>query len=130
MAGMILVVDDDRVYRLVMERVLRREGYAVATAVDGQNALEELNRCRPQLVLLDVQMPRLDGYQVCRHIKSQPETRSTPVVFVSGLSGSEDRNRGIQAGADDFLNKPVEFRELLGRVHSLIGNADSRGESC
>jgi len=124
-AGMILVVDDDRVHRVVLERLLRREGYDVATAGDGQQALEELDRCRPHLVLLDIQMPRLDGYQVCRRIKSRPETRSTPVVLISGLSAQEDRKRGFQAGADDFLGKPVEVRELLGRVRSFMDDAPS-----
>jgi DNA-binding response OmpR family regulator len=123
MGGMILVVDDDRIQRLVMERVLRREGYDVSTAVDGQHGLEEFDRCRPRLVLLDVQMPRLDGYQVCRSIKSRPETRSTPVVLISGLCGHEDRDRGFQAGADDYLNKPVELPELLGRVRSFMEHA-------
>lgn len=120
MAETILVVDDSDAVRSLMADLLLATGFKVATACDGQQALDELGRCRPNLVLLDIEMPRLNGYEVCRRIKSDQETRTVPVMLVSGLSTSEDRMRGIEAGADDFMNKPFVVSELLARIGSLL----------
>jgi putative two-component system response regulator len=116
----ILIVDDESASRIALEALLRREKFEVHSATDGTIALAECSSFRPDLVLLDVLMPGMSGLEVCRQIKATPETRLTPVVLITGLSATEDRIQGINAGADDFLSKPIDFNELLARTRSLI----------
>ena len=120
MAGKILVVDDDAANRELLEEFLVAEGLEVVTAPDGQSSLEAFARLAPDLVLLDVNMPFVDGFEVCRRLKSNPDTRLTPVVLVTALSATDDRVRGIKVGADGFLSKPVDHSELLAHVRSLL----------
>ena len=119
-AARILIVDDEPPARRVMERLLVREGYAVSAEGSGEAALAAIQRDAPDLVLLDVQMSGLDGFEVCRRIKENPDTRLTPVVLVTGLHAREDRIAGIRAGADDFLSKPAHPDEVCARVASLV----------
>jgi putative two-component system response regulator len=119
-SGKILIVDDESAPRAALEMLLRREGYEVRDAPSGHRALAECAIFRPDLVLLDILMPGLDGFEVCRRIKAAPETRLTPVVLITGLSATEDRIQGINAGADDFLSKPIDFNELMARTRSLL----------
>ncbi len=100
--------------------MLRREGFEVASVEAGEQALAEFARFQPDVVLLDVMMPGMNGFEVCRRLKSNPETRLTPVVLVTGLTASSDRVSGIDAGADDFLSKPIDRGELIARVRSLL----------
>ena len=116
----ILIADDDAACREVLEALLTDQGYETRQAGDGHEAFESVAREQPDLVLLDVMMPKLNGFEVCRRIKDNPETRLTPVVLVTWLSAAEDRVHGIEAGADEFLNKPVDPSELLARVRSLL----------
>jgi putative two-component system response regulator len=120
MAGKILVVDDDAANRELLEEFLVAEGLEVVTAPDGRSSLEAFARLAPDLVLLDVNMPFVDGFEVCRRLKSNPDTRLTPVVLVTALSATDDRVRGIKVGADGFLSKPVDHSELLAHVRSLL----------
>jgi putative two-component system response regulator len=116
----ILIVDDESGARAALEFLLRREGFQVRDAADGPTAIQECATFRPDLILLDIMMPGMNGFEVCRHIKATPETRLTPVVLVTGLTTTEDRITGINAGADDFLSKPIDLNELLARTRSLL----------
>ena len=120
MPATILIVDDQPTNLDLLEALLRPEGYRIVAAESGKAALELLERHQPDVVLLDIMMPKPNGLDVCRAIKSSPETRLTPVVLVTALSAIEDRVAGIEAGADDFLTKPIDCVELLARVRSLV----------
>jgi putative two-component system response regulator len=117
--GRILIADDTESIRSLFSRLLSAEGYDIVAAADGVEALEAVREQRPDVVLLDITMPRLDGLEVCRRLKSDPATQLMPVVLVTGQSALDDRIKGIEAGADDFLSKPVHPHELRVRVRSL-----------
>jgi len=120
MPATILIVDDEAANRELLEEVLMNRGYTVLAAKDGLEALETFAIHRPDVVLLDVMMPHLGGIQVCKQLKQNAETRLTPVVLVTALSALDDRVRGLEAGADDFLTKPIDRSELLTRVRALL----------
>ncbi len=119
-AGKVLVVDDEAANVRLLTALLAREGYAVVTASDGEEALAMVASEQPDLVLMDVLMPTLSGYDVCERIKENPSTRLTPVVLITALHEREHKIRGINAGADDFLTKPVDPHELKARARSLV----------
>jgi two-component system sensor histidine kinase/response regulator len=116
----ILVVDDEPNNLEVLQGLLGAEGFNIVSAADGEAALLSMPGCRPDLVMLDVRMPGLDGFEVCRRIKDDPATTFVPVVIVTALQGSADRLRGVAAGADEFLSKPYDHVELITRVKALL----------
>jgi DNA-binding response OmpR family regulator len=116
----ILVVDDEADNIRILEVLLLRRGYEVIKARNGAEALQQVYSERPDLILLDVMMPIMDGFEVCKILKDNPETHLIPVVIMTALGQVEDRVKGIEAGADDFLTKPVHRDELLARIHTSL----------
>jgi DNA-binding response OmpR family regulator len=112
----VLVVDDDDIARRFLIRAIGRGGLDVTEACSGRDALALIEADRPDLVLLDSQMPEMSGEEVLRSLRDDPRTAELPVIVVTGRSGEHDREAGLEAGADDFVGKPVHPDELLARV--------------
>jgi two-component system response regulator MprA len=124
----VLVVDDEPAVRDALERALRSQGYAVSTAVDGRDGLDRLEAEPPDLVVLDILMPRLDGIDACRELRASGDR--TPVLMLTARDAVGDRVEGLDAGADDYLVKPFALEELLARIRALlrrtVPNADEK----
>jgi len=116
----ILVIDDDAMNREVMEAFLMAESYQVLLAHNGTEGLQLAKQHMPDLILLDVRMPDLSGYEVCAELKADKPTRFIPIMLVTGFDAPEDRKLGVAAGADDFLSRPFNGEQLLQRVASLL----------
>jgi len=121
--GKILVVDDEIYIVHILDFSLGMEGYEVVTALDGEQALEKLKVEKPDLIVLDIMMPKLDGYEVCKAIKSDPETRQIPVILLSAKGRNVDQKMGFDVGADDYITKPFSPRKLVERINQLLGQA-------
>lgn len=118
--GTILVADDQAANRELLEELLTTQGFTVITVSDGADVIQELVRTPVDLVLMDVMMPGLTGFQACEKIKNNPDTYLIPVILITALCDRQDRIEGIKVGADDFLSRPVDRTELLARVRSLL----------
>ena len=116
----ILVADDEAINRALIQRRLEREGYRVLTARDGREAVRLAREALPDLVILDVMMPGMDGLDACRLIKEDDRTRDIPVIFLSARDETEMKVSGLGLGADDYISKPFEAAELVARVHVRI----------
>src|SRR5262245_1711651 len=116
----ILVVDDEAKNVKLLEAILLPRGYEAVHASNGEEALQQVQQERPDLVLLDVMMPVMDGFEACRMLKENADSRLIPVVIMTALGHVEDRIKGIEAGADDFLTKPVHRDELLARIRTSL----------
>ena len=124
----ILVIDDNPDIMLLMQELLATRGYDVVAVPDAVQAEAEVHRQTPDLILSDVIMPGKSGYELCRELKDNPATRLIPFVLITGLTDREDRLKGIECGADDFLNKPIYAEELFARVKSLLKLKDFTDE--
>lgn len=124
----ILAVDDEALIRRLLELNLQRAGYRVTTAVDGEDALRKVQADRPDLVVLDIVMPRMDGFEVLRRLKEDPETDSIPVIILSAKFHDADVFHGMKEGSEHFLNKPFSPVELLSTVANALRPVEPAAE--
>ena len=125
MAISVLIVEDDANIRELLQLYLEKDGYAVTVAADGGQGLEKFRAIKPDLVLLDVMMPVMDGWAVCKAIRAEGDT---PVIMLTAKGETDDKVMGLKAGADDYVTKPFEMKELLARIEAVLRRADRNAE--
>ena len=119
----ILIVEDNEMNRDMLSRRLARRGYEIAVAVDGEQGLALARAEPPALILMDMSLPGLDGWEATRRLKSMPETRAIPVIALTAHAMAGDREKAVAAGCDDFDTKPVDLTRLLDKIEALLGRA-------
>jgi DNA-binding response OmpR family regulator len=119
----VLIADDEPAILMSLEFLMRKNGFEVYIARNGAEALQLLGVHTPDVVLLDIMMPDIDGYELCEHIRSQEKTRQTKVIFISAKSRKVDIEKGMEVGADLYVTKPFSTRDLLKKIHNLLGTA-------
>ena len=124
--GKILVVDDEIYIVHILDFSLGMEGYEVLTALDGEQALEKARAEQPDLIVLDIMMPKLDGYETCKLLKADDRTRNIPVILLSAKGRHTDQKVGYEVGADDYITKPFSPRKLVERINDILGQASSQ----
>jgi two-component system, cell cycle response regulator DivK len=125
----ILLVEDNEMNRDMLSRRLERRGYRIVLALDGEAGVEKAAQELPDLVLMDMSLPVLDGWEATRRLKSEPATRHIPVIALTAHAMSSDRERAMNAGCDDYDTKPVELPRLLGKIEALLGGAPAAAEA-
>ena len=123
--GRILVVDDEIYIVHILDFSLGMEGYEVVTALDGEEALRKVQECKPDLIVLDIMMPKMDGYETCRNLKSEEATKHIPVILLSAKGRNVDMQTGYDVGADDYITKPFSPRKLVDRINAMLGQGDA-----
>jgi len=124
--GRILVVDDEIYIVHILDFSLGMEGYEVVTALDGEQALEKARSEKPDLIVLDIMMPKLDGYETCKRLKADAETKDVPVILLSAKGRNVDQKVGFEVGADDYITKPFSPRKLVERINAILGHGTSQ----
>ena len=117
----LLLVEDNEMNRDMLSRRLQRRGYEVVMAVDGEEGIRVARSESPDLILMDMSLPVVDGWEATRQLKSAPETQSIPILAFTAHAMSGDREKALEAGCDDYDTKPIEFSRLLGKIESLLG---------
>jgi DNA-binding response OmpR family regulator len=120
MASRILIVDDEPNIILALEFLMRREGFEVAVAEDGERALQAMAEHRPDLVILDVMLPRLNGFEVCQRLRAQPAWRDVPVLMLTAKGHEAEMKKGLALGADAYMTKPFSTRDLVAEIRRLL----------
>ena len=121
MGKKVFIADDESGFVATLKSRLEFEGYDITTAPDGKAALEQIPVEKPDLVLLDIMMPNVNGYQVCRELKEDPDTSSIPILMLTAKSQESDKFWGMEAGADDYMTKPFDMDELIKKIERLLG---------
>ncbi len=116
----ILIVEDNEMNRDMLSRRLMRKGYEITIAVDGQEGVEQSKIIKPDLILMDMSLPKIDGWQATKLVKSNPETKLIPVIALTAHAMAEDREKALAAGCDDYDTKPVELPRLLEKIQTLL----------
>ena len=124
--GRILVVDDEIYIVHILDFSLGMEGYEVVTALDGEQALDKARSEKPDLIVLDIMMPKLDGYETCKRLKADAETKDVPVILLSAKGRNVDQKVGFEVGADDYITKPFSPRKLVERINAILGHGTSQ----
>jgi two-component system alkaline phosphatase synthesis response regulator PhoP len=124
--GKILVVDDEIYIVHILDFSLGMEGYQVITALDGEQALEKARAEHPDLIVLDIMMPKLDGYETCKVLKSDEHTKNIPVILLSAKGRNVDQKVGFEVGADDYITKPFSPRKLVERINAILGQSSGQ----
>ena len=122
----ILLVEDDEMNRDMLSRRLTKRGYDVAVAVDGKEAVEIAGSLSPDLILMDLSLPGLDGWDAARLLKASPDTRDVPIIALTAHAMSDDRQKAIEAGCDDYDTKPIQLSRLLEKMRVLLSKGDGR----
>jgi len=125
----VMVVDDSITVRRVTERLLERNGMRVITAKDGVDAVSLLREHRPDIMLLDIEMPRMDGFEVANHVRNDPRLQQIPIVMITSRVGQKHRARAMETGVDDYLGKPYQENQLLATIGALVGDRRLAGGS-
>ncbi len=125
----VMVVDDEVLTRDLFRLMLERAGFRVTEAVDGRDALKQIRFELPDLVILDVMMPHIDGYEVCRRLRLQEETATLPILMLSAKTQPEDAEEGMRAGATRYLPKPITYKELIQNITEILESESSEQQS-